>query len=213
MPAGIGGAPAPIATKIPAPANIEDIFGSERARAVIAQFPSRGARSDKSIPPRSPQATVDSFKLMDGLKAEVVLHEPVITQPLFLNFAERGRLWVVEFGSDLSGYERSNLANMILNIVDPSLSLREGYATLQIDTKDRRTLVGFIDERDSNRIILRDPSGQRTPVPVDEIIREQAVPVSLMPEGLLEGLTTRELTDFFAYLASPSEPAAGQTQN
>lgn len=74
-----------------------DPFGSERARAVVSKYPIRGMLSDSSIAPRSPQETVASFKLMAGLKAEIVRHEPVITQPVFLNFDERGRLWVVQF--------------------------------------------------------------------------------------------------------------------
>jgi len=74
-----------------------DFIGSERARQTVLSFPSRGARSDFSIPPKTPQQTVESFKLMDGLKAEAILHEPEVTQPLFLNFDERGRMWVVQF--------------------------------------------------------------------------------------------------------------------
>src|SRR5688572_266091 len=72
-------------------------FGSERARAAIANFPSRGARADHSVPLRSPAETVASFQLMPGLQAEAVLHEPEVTQPLHLSFDERGRLWVVQF--------------------------------------------------------------------------------------------------------------------
>jgi hypothetical protein len=31
------------------------------------------------------------------LKADLVLQEPVVTQPVFLNFDERGRMWVVQY--------------------------------------------------------------------------------------------------------------------
>ena len=71
--------------------------GSERGRHALETFPSRGARTDLSIPPRTPEETVRSFQLMKGLTAEVVLAEPHVTQPVFLTFDERGRLWVVQF--------------------------------------------------------------------------------------------------------------------
>src|SRR5688572_12101156 len=74
-----------------------EFYGSERARQTLASFPSRGARTDTSIPPKSPDETLKSFALMDGLEAAVVLSEPIVRQPVFLNFDERGRMWVVQF--------------------------------------------------------------------------------------------------------------------
>src|SRR5436190_350171 len=37
------------------------------------------------------------FALGDDLKAEQVLAEPTVAQPVFLTFDERGRLWVVQY--------------------------------------------------------------------------------------------------------------------
>ena len=74
----------------------EETFGSERARDTAREFPSRGARTDRSILPRAPEETVKSFRLLEGLQAEAVLHEPEVRQPVFINFDERGRMWVVQ---------------------------------------------------------------------------------------------------------------------
>jgi putative membrane-bound dehydrogenase-like protein len=63
----------------------------------VKGFQGRGTVGDFSIPPRSPQDTVKSFKLREGLVAEVVAAEPVVRQPLNLHFDERGRLWVVQY--------------------------------------------------------------------------------------------------------------------
>src|SRR5215207_6230858 len=109
-------------------------------------------------------------------------------------------------GPELTGKERGNVPALLLNIIDPSASLREGYTLFQIKTRNDRTLVGFIDERDGTRLVIRDPAGQRTPVPLADIAEERALPTSLMPEGLLDGLSDKELRDFFAYLSSPTAP-------
>jgi putative membrane-bound dehydrogenase-like protein len=109
-------------------------------------------------------------------------------------------------GPDLTSYERTNLPNLLLSIVDPSIGIREGYATYQITTKDQRTLVGFIAERDNQRLVLRDPTGQQTTIAAGDLATEQVIPTSLMPEGLLEGLKEQELRDLFAYLASTTDP-------
>ena len=45
----------------------------------------------------SPQQSMDHFKVPDDLQVDLVLAEPVISQPLFLNFDERGRMWVMQY--------------------------------------------------------------------------------------------------------------------
>jgi putative heme-binding domain-containing protein len=54
--------------------------------------------ADKSKPRAlNPAAASKTFTVMDGLKFEQVLAEPVVRQPVHLSFDERGRLWVVQY--------------------------------------------------------------------------------------------------------------------
>jgi putative membrane-bound dehydrogenase-like protein len=58
--------------------------------------------ADKKAPPPpspalSPAESLKRFRVADDLKLDQVLAEPVVAQPLFLNFDERGRLWVVQY--------------------------------------------------------------------------------------------------------------------
>src|ERR1700680_4400728 len=50
-----------------------------------------------SAPPRSPAESLRLFQVADDLKLDQVLTEPVVAQPVFLNFDERGRMWVVQY--------------------------------------------------------------------------------------------------------------------
>jgi putative membrane-bound dehydrogenase-like protein len=50
-----------------------------------------------STPPRSPAESLKLFKVADDLKLDQVLAEPDVAQPVFLNFDERGRMWVVQY--------------------------------------------------------------------------------------------------------------------
>lgn len=45
----------------------------------------------------SPRDSLSKLRTPDDLELELVLSEPEISQPLFLNFDERGRLWVMEY--------------------------------------------------------------------------------------------------------------------
>ena len=105
---------------------------------------------------------------------------------------------------DLTGAERTNLESMLLSIVDPSVAIREGFTLFELQTKDGRNLVGFITEREANRLTLRDLSGQLTTVSADQVAKERPIPTSIMPEGLLDTLSDREIVDFFTYLMSPT---------
>lgn len=45
----------------------------------------------------TPQQSMDHFKVPDDLQVDLVLAEPTVAQPLFMNFDERGRLWVLQY--------------------------------------------------------------------------------------------------------------------
>lgn len=105
-------------------------------------------------------------------------------------------------GPDLTGYERTNLEPMILSIVDPSDAIREGFVQHLVATKDGRTLVGLIAERDGDRLVLVDARGERTVVPSGQVEKQRMMESSMMPEGGLDGLSDQQVRDLFAYLAS-----------
>ena len=48
-------------------------------------------------PALTPSESVSRFHVADDLEWEQILAEPQIAQPFFLNFDERGRMWVVEY--------------------------------------------------------------------------------------------------------------------
>ena len=61
----------------------------------------------------------------------------------------------------------------------------------------------IIDKQDAGGVVLKDVAGQKHPVKQSDITALEASPISLMPEGLLTGLSDAELRDFFAYLMKP----------
>jgi putative heme-binding domain-containing protein len=105
-------------------------------------------------------------------------------------------------GPDLTTYRRDDLDNMLLNIVNPSAEIREGFATSIVATSDGRVLTGVIVEQDRNVVVLRGDDGREVTLARDEIEAIKAGPRSLMPEGLLKGLGEQEVRDLMAYLRS-----------
>lgn len=109
-------------------------------------------------------------------------------------------------GPDLTSYQRTDLDMLLLAMIAPSAEIREGFYTTIVETKDGATLAGFISDQAGDVITLRDPAGQSHTIARDRITKQTPLPASLMPEGLLAGLTDEELRDFLAYIRSTTPP-------
>ena len=68
----------------------------DKLKPFVDSFRPGGALTDASKP-LTPEATIKNFKIGTGLAMQVVAHEPLVRQPLNINFDERGRLWVVQY--------------------------------------------------------------------------------------------------------------------
>ena len=105
-------------------------------------------------------------------------------------------------GPDLTPFKRDDSPHMLLHIINPSAEIREGYESSVLVTADGRTLTGIVVEKDASVVVLRTADGQRVVLPKGEIDEMHVSGVSLMPEGLLQGLSDQEVRDLFAYLRS-----------
>jgi putative heme-binding domain-containing protein len=105
-------------------------------------------------------------------------------------------------GPDLTGYERTNLDFLVPAIVDPSSAIREEYTNFVVVTADGRTLTGLVADQDTRTLTLRGADGRTTLLDRDDIEELRALPVSLMPERLLDDLGEQGLRDLFAHLTS-----------
>jgi putative heme-binding domain-containing protein len=103
---------------------------------------------------------------------------------------------------DLTTYRRDDLDSMLLNIINPSAEIREGYSTAIIATTEGRVLSGIAIEQDKNVVVLRGDDGKDAAIARDEIEAMKTSTKSIMPEGLLKGLGDQEVRDLFAYLRS-----------
>jgi putative heme-binding domain-containing protein len=112
-----------------------------------------------------------------------------------------------QIGPDLTTFKRDDVGNMLVNIVNPSAEVREGFETYQVLTDDGRVVVGFLVDRDTKVVVLRGVDGQNISFTQDQIEEMTPVRKSLMPEGVLRGFTDRQVRDLFAYLRS-TQPLA-----
>ena len=105
-----------------------------------------------------------------------------------------------KIGPELTAYQRDNLGTMLISIVHPNAEIREGFQYLSVTTHDGRSLSGFLVERDAQILVLRGLEGEDITVRQADVRLLTPLGRSLMPEGLLTGMTPQQLRDLFAYL-------------
>ena len=109
-----------------------------------------------------------------------------------------------QVGPDLTGSGRDNLDYLLDNIVDPGAVVNADFRMSMVDLKDGRTLNGLVAGKTARTLTLKT---QTENLALDrggiENIRDSSL--SLMPEGLLESLTGKQVRDLVAYLMNPTQ--------
>jgi len=111
-----------------------------------------------------------------------------------------------DLGPELTAYNRANVARMVLAVVHPNAEIREGFETYTAITDDGRAVSGFKVEETPESLVIRGIDGQLHYIRRDEIEETATNAESLMPRGLLDGLSDAEIRDLFAYLSSTTPP-------
>ncbi len=107
-----------------------------------------------------------------------------------------------DFGPDLSKVgSRLTREQLLESLHQPSKAVAKGYETWIITLKDDSVQTGFLIKAGDAAITLKLPTGQPQTIERAQIKSQQAQPVSLMPEGLLQSMTEQEAADVIAYLA------------
>ena len=108
-----------------------------------------------------------------------------------------------QIGPDLTAYKRDDLPRVLLNVINPSAEIREGFENTLVVTSDGRLLNGFLADSDNRVVVLRSTDGQIRTIARDEIEEMQQLPVSVMPTELLKGMTEQELS--LIHISSPRD--------
>jgi putative heme-binding domain-containing protein len=87
-------------------------------------------------------------------------------------------------------------------ILQPSKDVSPRYRTTQITTADGKTYQGLIIYQAVDSLILQ--TGPAAPIRITnrQIVDKRVTQTSLMPAGLIDKLTDREIADLYAYLKS-----------
>jgi putative heme-binding domain-containing protein len=109
-------------------------------------------------------------------------------------------------GPDLNAVgANSPLDYLVDSILLPSQQIKEAFITRRVLTSTGQVVTGIRVDGNEKRVILRDAEGKEITIATEDIESESDGP-SLMPEGLHNLLTERELVDLIKFLSVLGKP-------
>lgn len=105
---------------------------------------------------------------------------------------------------ELTGSDRRNLKYLLENILDPNSVVPADYRVSVFQLKDGRTITGVIPEKTERSLTIQTPA-ERLTIEKTQIVKQEQLTQSLMPEGLLAALGEENVRDLIAYLMGPGQ--------
>jgi putative membrane-bound dehydrogenase-like protein len=105
-------------------------------------------------------------------------------------------------GPDLAGARSGGKEKLLINILDPNREVPPNYFGYVIETREGDSYAGLIVNETASSVTVRQALGLEVVVARSQITKMQASKLSLMPEGLEEGLTNQDLADLVDFIFS-----------
>jgi putative heme-binding domain-containing protein len=106
----------------------------------------------------------------------------------------------IAFGPDLSSLKNRTPGSIMNDILDPNLSIADGYDLWAVELQNGETLQGIISSETPTAISLRNAGGQDRNISRQDIKTLKVLDMSAMPMGLENNINHQEMADLLAYI-------------
>ncbi len=104
-------------------------------------------------------------------------------------------------GPDLTHIRDATEANYVLeSLLRPNRNVAPQWETFIINTTDGKTRTGFLIVEHGGTHTYADLTGSTFEIKIEDIVKRERLPTSIMPDGLVSKLTDEELRDLIAFL-------------
>lgn len=105
-------------------------------------------------------------------------------------------------GPDLSGVGAMGTEAILRNILTPNAAMENGYRIYRVELNNGDLVDAFFVSEDKDAVVVRLPGIPDRRITRADIRSSKFLRRSLMPEGLLDGMSEQQVSDLFAYLMS-----------
>jgi putative heme-binding domain-containing protein len=106
----------------------------------------------------------------------------------------------VGHGPDLSNLTSRDAASVLRDITQPSATINPDYVGYNLRLRNGDEHTGFVRHEGNNRLKVIAATGQETTVAPTAVAEMRPAGLSLMPEGLLDGLNESQVNDLLTFL-------------
>jgi putative heme-binding domain-containing protein len=107
-------------------------------------------------------------------------------------------------GPDLVTVKNSGGEKLLLSILDPNREVAASYVAYLVETKDAQSVLGVVASDTPTHITIREAYGKETTLSRDQIKRMTSQGLSIMPEGLEQGLSPQDMADLIRFIEGAS---------
>ena len=173
------------------------------AAAAAAAFASARERAAKVFPPlvTSNAAAVPTIRQMEqNFRADVAAGRKVFDTLCSACHSLGGAR---QMGPDLSAIGGKLDRQALLDaIVMPSAAIGFGYESWSMDTTTNGTVSGLLVEDTAERVVLKVDATQEIRLTPSAITSRRPIPISMMPEGLIDTMTPQQIVDLIGFLTT-----------
>lgn len=175
-----------------------DLILGDEFRTVFGEVPELETDRQASMKRYKDLITPDALKNANASRGRLVFEKTCANCHVL--YSEGGKI-----GPDLTGSNRANLDYILLNSIDPSYDVPDGYKMVIIQTSDGRVINGVIAAEDNQRLVLKTVEQPELVILKEDIEARKVSPKSMMPDGQLDQLKPKQVLDLIKYLQTTEQ--------
>lgn len=110
----------------------------------------------------------------------------------------------IAYGPDLASIRNRRPGAVLTDILDPNLSIADGFDLWEIKLTNGESKQGIIGSETSSSLTLRIYGGGQETLSRNEIQSLRALGISVMPQGLENQISPEEMRDLLAFIKQPN---------
>ncbi|MDB4610109.1 hypothetical protein OAH46_03370 [Verrucomicrobia bacterium] len=103
-------------------------------------------------------------------------------------------------GPDLISIKTSGKNRILDSILYPNREVQPQYISYEIETTEGESVVGLIAQESRSLMVVKQAGGITQTIQRQKIVSIDGTGNSIMPSGLLEGMTTQDVGDLLEYI-------------
>lgn len=145
------------------------------------------------------KSVIRQYEAALSLKGDPEKGKTVFQSNCIICHQVRGKLGIA-FGPDLGTVHNWAPEGIMINILDPNLSISHGYDTWDVSLNNGTSKQGIISTETPNAITLRSEGGIETTIARQDIRSLRTLGVSAMPVGFEKKIGQQQMADLLAFL-------------